>query len=137
MSAITTAIGLYIAFIFLTTWVSPTIKRRAVGYGLFADVTMHVTLQVMFGGDADGRAGMLIAGVFINLTMHAYRYFNGYETWSREAGWVHHQPTRLARRAAAADEAGVAPEDREPTERDIAAVRKSLAANRRQRRHAA
>lgn len=128
MSAITTAIGLYVAFIFLTTWVSPTFKRRAVGYGLVADVSMHVLLQVMFGGDADGRAGMLIAGVFINLTMHAYRYFNGYETWSRDTGWVYHQPTRLVRRTAR--------EHHEPTAKDIAATRKALAANRRNRRAA-
>ena len=128
MSAITTAIGLYVAFIFLTTWVSPTFKRRAVGYGLIADVSMHVILQIMFGGDAGGRAGMLIAGVFINLTMHAYRYFNGYETWSRDAGWVYHQPTRFARRTAH--------ERCEPTAKDIAATRKALAANRRNRRAA-
>lgn len=126
-------IGFYVAFIFLTTWVSPTIKRRAVGYGFIADIAMHITLQAMFGDDASGRGGMVLAGVLINLTMHTYRYFHGYETWSRSTGWVHHQPTRLARRM---DATGVAPEDREPTASDIAATRKALAANRRSRRAA-
>lgn len=137
MEMIGMGVGFYVAFVFLTTWLSPTIKRRAVGYGFYSDVSMHFLLQMMFGGDAGGRGGMVLAGVLINITMHLYRYYNGYETWVKGTGWVHHQPTRLTRRAAASDEAGVAPEDREPTASDVAAVRKSLAASRRKNRRAA
>ena len=86
-----TALAMYIAFVLLTSWLSPTTKRRAVGYGLVADITVHIVPQTMFGGDANGRAGLLLAGVLINLTMHAYRYLKGYEKltfggWQRYAG---------------------------------------------------
>lgn len=81
------AITMYIAFIFLMTWVPAKWKRRVVGYGLLADISVHVVLQTMFGGDAEGRAGLLLAGVLINATMHLYRKVGGYEklTWE---GWV-------------------------------------------------
>lgn len=81
-----TAITMYIAVLFLMTWIPAKWKRRVVGAGLLADITVHVVLQSMFGGDANGRAGLLLAGVLINLTMHAYRYFLGYERLTKE-GW--------------------------------------------------
>lgn len=81
-----TAITMFIAFVFLMTWVPAKWKRRVVGYGLIADISVHVILQSMFGGDANGRAGLLLAGVMINGTMHAYRYFLGYEKLTT-AGW--------------------------------------------------
>lgn len=80
------AITMYIAFLFLTSWFSPRIKRRAVGMGLLADITCHIILQTMFGGDANGRVGLLLAGVLINVTMHVYRKLYGYETLST-SGW--------------------------------------------------
>lgn len=81
-----TAIAMYIAWLLLVTWIPAQFKRRAVGYGFLADITVHVILQTMFGGDANGRAGLLLAGVLINLTMHLYRWLHGYEklTWN---GW--------------------------------------------------
>lgn len=81
-----TAITMYIAVLFLTSWIPAKWKRRIVGAGLLADITVHVVLQSMFGGDANGRAGLLLAGVLINLTMHAYRYLFGYERLTT-AGW--------------------------------------------------
>lgn len=81
-----TALAMYIAFILLATWIPPHWKRRVVGYGLLADITVHVILQTMFGGDANGRAGLLLAGVLINLTMHAYRRLHGFEKLTTK-GW--------------------------------------------------
>lgn len=85
------AIAMFIAFCFLATWLSAETKRRVVGYGLFADITVHIVLQSMFGGDAAGRVGLLLAGVLINASMHAYRHFYGHEKltlsgWQRFAG---------------------------------------------------
>lgn len=85
------AISMYIAFLFLATWIPACWKRRVVAYGLLADITVHVVLQGMFGGDAAGRAGLLLAGVMINATMHLYRRVAGYEKltfdgWARYTG---------------------------------------------------
>lgn len=81
------AITMFIAFIFLMTWVPAHWKRRVVGYGLMADISVHCVLQTMFGGDAAGRAGLLLAGVMINMTMHLYRRTAGYEKISFD-GWI-------------------------------------------------
>lgn len=81
-----TAITMYIAVLFLTSWIPAKWKRRIVGAGFVADICVHALLQSMFGGDANGRAGLLLAGVLINLTMHAYRYLCGYERLTK-AGW--------------------------------------------------
>lgn len=92
-----TAFAMYIAFILLVTWLPSTWKLRAVGYGLATDITVHVVLQTMFGGDANGRAGLLLAGVLINLTMHTYRYVYGYERLERQGYklvWKYHAPKR-------------------------------------------
>ena len=77
-----TAITMFIAFLFLAAWLSPATKRKLVGLGLLTDITCHVILQTMFGGDANGRAGLLLAGVLINVSMHTYRKLYGYETLS-------------------------------------------------------
>lgn len=74
-----TAITMYIAVLLLTSWLPAHWKRRIVGVGLIADISVHVILQTMFGGDANGRAGLLLAGVLVNITMHAYRNWAGYE----------------------------------------------------------
>ena len=81
------AIAMYIAFLFLATWVPAHWKRRAVGYGLMTDISVHVALQTMFGGDAAGRVGLLLAGVMINATLHIYRRIAGWEKLSFD-GWV-------------------------------------------------
>lgn len=80
------AIAMFIAFLLLSQWVPPCWKRRCVGYGLITDISVHVILQMMFGHDADGRAGLLMAGVFINITMHIYRWLFGYEKLTLD-GW--------------------------------------------------
>lgn len=77
-----TAITMFIAFLFLASWLSPKAKRKLVGMGLVTDITCHVILQTMFGGDANGRAGLLLAGVLINVSMHTYRKLYGWETLS-------------------------------------------------------
>ena len=91
-----TAITMFIAFLLLTTWLPPHWKRRAVGYGLASDIAVHFVLQSMFGGDANGRAGLLLAGVLINFSMHAYRRFYGYELLSTK-GWVRYPGQRTNR----------------------------------------
>lgn len=77
-----TAITMFIAFLFLASWLSPATKRKLVGLGLLTDITCHVILQTMFGGDANGRAGLLLAGVLINASLHTYRKLYGWETLS-------------------------------------------------------
>ncbi|MBT9153351.1 MAG: hypothetical protein DDT39_00008 [Firmicutes bacterium] len=86
---------MFISLLFLASWIPAHWKRRAVGFGLWTDVGIHVLLQTLFGGDADGRIAMLFAGVLMNMAMHTYRYFLGYETmlWSKMI-WVRH-PGRL------------------------------------------
>lgn len=83
----TIALAMWIAVLFFSSWLSAQTRRRVVGMGLFADITVHAVLQLMFGGDAQGRAGLLLAGVLINLTMHAYRWLAGYEKLTAN-GWV-------------------------------------------------
>lgn len=89
-----TALAMYIAFLLLTSWLPARVKRRLVGYGLLADIAVHAILQGMFGGDANGRAGLLLAGVLINITMHGYRYWNGHEKLTIK-GWKRYAPRRL------------------------------------------
>ena len=84
-------IAIWIAVMFLTSWIPAHWKRRAVGAGLLTDIMVHVVLQSLFGGDAGGRVAMLFGGILINLTMHAYRWLCGYEKltasgWMRYAG---------------------------------------------------
>lgn len=79
-------LAMWLAFIMLVSWVPMHWKRRIVGYGLIADITVHVVLQALFGGDAGGRVAMLFAGLLINATMHAFRYGFGYEMLSVK-GW--------------------------------------------------
>lgn len=104
-------IAMCIAFCFLASWISPQAKRRVVGYGLIADISTHVVLQVMFGGDSTGRIAMLFAGLLINGVMHAYRKAYGYERLTAK-GWVRYAgaftpppppaaPKRKARKARA------------------------------------
>ena len=85
------AVGMWIAFLFLVSWVPAHWKRRAVGLGLITDISMHIVLQTLFGGDAAGRAGMLFAGILINVTMHLYKRFRGYEKLTL-SGWVRYEP---------------------------------------------
>ena len=87
MSVLTIALAMWISVLFFSSWLSPATKRRIVGMGLFADITVHAVLQGMFGGDADGRAGLLLAGVMINMTMHAYRKYAGWEKLGMD-GWT-------------------------------------------------
>lgn len=86
-NALSIAIAMWVSVLFFASWLKPHHKRRIVGMGLLADITVHAVLQSMFGGDADGRAGLLLAGVLINLTMHAYRKYLGWEKLSFD-GWV-------------------------------------------------
>lgn len=93
-----TALTMYVAILLLASWIPAHWKRRLVGMGLFTDIMVHVILQSMFGGDAAGRAGLLLAGVMINGTMHLYRKFAGYETPDKD--WLIGLPTQILRRYA-------------------------------------
>lgn len=93
-----TALTMYIAVMLLASWIPAQWKRRLVGMGLFTDIAVHVILQSMFGGDAAGRAGLLLAGVMINGTMHLYRKMAGYEVPDKD--WIINLPTQLLRRYA-------------------------------------
>lgn len=87
MNVLTIAFAMWVAMLFFSSWLSPSTKRRVVGMGLIADITVHAVLQGMFGGDADGRAGLLLAGVMINITMHVYRKYAGWEKLGFD-GWT-------------------------------------------------
>jgi hypothetical protein len=85
------ALEMWVAVMFFATWLPSHWKRRVVGFGLISDISVHVVLQTLFGGDAMGRAGMLLAGILINISMHAYRNLYGWESikrgrWTRFAG---------------------------------------------------
>lgn len=73
-------ISMFIAVMFLASWLSPKTKRKLVGMGLVTDITVHALLQSMFAGTGEERVGMLIAGIFINISMHTYKKLYGYET---------------------------------------------------------
>lgn len=77
---------MWISFMFLMSWVPAQWKRRIVGYGFISDISVHVVLQTLFGGDAAGRVSMLFAGVLINASMHLYRRMAGYEKLTMD-GW--------------------------------------------------
>lgn len=84
-------IAMWLAVVFIATWVSAPVRRRIVGMGLLADITTHIILQSLFGGTGEERVGMLFGGILVNLTMHAYRWAYGYEKltsqgWKRFAG---------------------------------------------------
>lgn len=78
------------SFLILWAWVPAQWRRRIVGYGFFADISVHVILQSLFGGDGEGRIGMLFGGVLINMFLHGYRRFRGYELLST-SGWVRYR----------------------------------------------
>lgn len=80
-------IAMWIAFLFLVSWVPMHWKLRLVGAGLLTDITVHIVLQTLFGGDAGGRVAMLFAGILINLTMHGFRWAFGYEKLTTK-GWL-------------------------------------------------
>lgn len=91
-------IAMFIAVMLLATWIPAHWKRRVVGYGFLADVSVHVVLQGLFGGDSDGRIAMLFGGILINVAMHLYRALAGYEKlttrgWQRYAGGMSKTPT--------------------------------------------
>lgn len=75
-------ISMFIAVMFLASWLSPKTKRKLVGMGLFTDIAVHALLQSLFAGTGEERVGMLIAGILINLTMHTYKKLYGWETLS-------------------------------------------------------
>lgn len=83
-------ITMFISLVFLASWISASWKRRLVGFGLLTDVSVHIILQFLFGGDAEGRVGMLFAGVLFNCAMHMYRKFFGYEV-IEDGEWVRYQ----------------------------------------------
>lgn len=86
---------MYISLLFLASWIDAKWKRRLVGFGLLTDVSIHVCLQYLFGGDGDGRIAMLFAGVLMNATMHLYKRLYGYERIEK-GQWVRY-PGALTR----------------------------------------
>lgn len=83
--------AIWVSFMLLLCWIPAHWKRRMVGAGLLTDIMVHVVLQTLFGGDAGGRVGMLFGGVLINVTLHAYRRFAGYEKLTMD-GWQRYSP---------------------------------------------
>lgn len=75
-------ISMWIAVMFLASWLSPATKRKLVGLGLLTDIAVHALLQSLFAGTGEERVGMLLAGILINLTMHTYKKLYGWETLS-------------------------------------------------------
>ena len=90
-------IAMYVSAMFFATWLSPKAKRRIVGQGLATDIAVHLVLQSVFGHDAAGRVGMLLAGLMVNVTMHGYRKVYGYEKFvltGPDKGWQRYAGTR-------------------------------------------
>ena len=86
-------IAMWISICFIATWLSPQTRRRIVGFGLLADIATHAILQTLFSGTGEERVGMLFGGILVNLTMHTYRWLQGYEKlgWN---GWVRYAGVR-------------------------------------------
>ena len=68
-------IAVYIALLMLFLWLPREGRQAVARAGFFTDITVHIILQVMLGGDGFGRMSMLFGGVAFNLTLMGYRKF--------------------------------------------------------------
>jgi hypothetical protein len=82
-------IAVYISLCLLFIWFGTTWRKRLVGIGLLTDIGVHVILQLLLGGDGEGRLAVLFGGVMFNLTLMLYRKLRGYSTYT-DGQWVNH-----------------------------------------------
>lgn len=86
-----TAVAMFLMLVFFSSWFSTTLKRKIVGFGLLTDITIHATLQFMFGGTGEERIALLFAGLMFNTLMHLYRAMSGYYRFTFK-GWKFVEP---------------------------------------------
>lgn len=68
-------IAVYVALLMLFLWLPKHIRVLVASFGFFTDITVHLVLQGLLGGDGYGRMSMLFGGVMFNLTLMLYRKF--------------------------------------------------------------
>lgn len=68
-------IAVYVALIMLFLWLPKEARQFVARMGFFTDITIHLVLQGLLGGDGYGRMSMLFGGVAFNLTLMGYRRF--------------------------------------------------------------
>lgn len=90
---LTATVGMFLSIVLLSTYLSPRLKRRVVGYGLLVDVASFVLCLTVFGGTGTERLAAIGSAVGITLSIHAYKWAFGYEKfnfttmrWQRYAG---------------------------------------------------
>lgn len=87
------------SFALIVSHLSPVTVRRAMGYALWIDIVMHVSILAMFLGTSTlGLLQAEAAGIMFSLSFRLYRWLLGYERLTRR-GWVRYagKLTRLAR----------------------------------------
>lgn len=85
-------LSVFTGLLLLFMWLGPSLRRKVAGLGGFTDVGIHIVLQVMLGGAAEGRMAMLFGGVMFNIALLVYRKLRGYHTivngeWVPHSGW--------------------------------------------------
>jgi hypothetical protein len=68
-------IAVYIALVMLFLWLPKEMRVALARFGFFTDISVHLILQGLLGGDGYGRMSMLFGGVMFNLTLMFYRKF--------------------------------------------------------------
>lgn len=68
-------IAVYVALIMLFLWLPKDMRVAVAKFGFFTDITVHLILQGLLGGDGYGRMSMLFGGVAFNITLMLYRKF--------------------------------------------------------------
>lgn len=66
-------IAVFIALLMLFFWLPIEGRHAVVRAGAITDITVHIILQGLLGGDSYGRLSMLFGGVMFNLFLHLYR----------------------------------------------------------------
>lgn len=87
MSWLIAAIISFGSFALIATHLSPRFVRRAMGYAIWIDVFMHVSILYMFIGTSTlGLLQAEAAGIMFSLSFRIYRYLFGYERLTIK-GW--------------------------------------------------
>lgn len=99
MSWLIAALISFGSFALIATHLSPSTVRRAMGYAIWIDIVMHVSILAMFLGTSTlGLLQAEAAGIMFSLSFRVYRWAFGYEKLTRR-GWVRYSGafTRIAR----------------------------------------
>jgi hypothetical protein len=87
MSWLIAALISFGSFALIATHLSPRFVRRAMGYAIWIDVFMHISILYMFLGTSTlGLLQAEAAGIMFSLSFRMYRWAFGYEKLTRR-GW--------------------------------------------------